>query len=119
MRQRGTFGKLGNRKGARLGLAIAAILRLAHRDLECVLEDVSRLGARLSVRPIPAAGMPAILRFADIETIGTIVWATGNRCALRFDKPLTGDDMEVIQWITQNTEEYTQAQLDRLATTWR
>ncbi|MEZ5742748.1 MAG: PilZ domain-containing protein [Sphingomonadaceae bacterium] len=116
---RKTFGKLGNRDGARLALEVAAELDLPHRTLYCAFEDVSRSGVRLSVSPPPRVGTPAILRFDGIEAMGSIVWARSNACALRFDRPLTPHHMERLQSVASDPESYERSRARGFSTNWR
>lgn len=119
MLARKSFGRLGNRNGARMALHAAAALELPHRNVSCEIEDVSRSGVRLRVERLPRPGTPALLRFGRIEAMGAIVWARGDRCALRFDRPLAPEAMARLQWIADNRERYAEQQLGSASEVWR
>lgn len=122
--QRPAFGKLGNRGGARIALGVAGHLALPQRTVACTIEDASRSGARLRISrqpmaALPRVGTPAMLRFFEGEMLGAIAWASGERCAVRFDRPMTPPDLERLRWIADNPERHAQARMSENAALWR
>ncbi|MCB2049005.1 MAG: PilZ domain-containing protein [Novosphingobium sp.] len=117
--RRGTFGKLGNRVGARIELHVAVALDLPHKRIECTFEDVSRSGVRVNVSPPPKAGSAAILRFGSIEAMGVVVWVRGNQCAIQFDRELSTDAMMQLQEVASDPESWERARASGFSTNWR
>lgn len=118
------FGKLGSRIGARIRLGVAGDLAMPHGTCDCTIEDVSRSGARITIArrqpgPGPRVGTPAMLRFHEGEMLGTIVWSSGDRCAIRFDRPAQPADLERLRWISENPEQFAQAQMGTASALWR
>jgi hypothetical protein len=119
MAARRTFGKLGNRQRPRISVGIGADMMLPHASRHCRIEDASPGGVRLTLDNPPKPGTPVMLRFADIEALGTVVWAEEACCALQFDRELTQDDMYILQWMAQDPERFEQADLDKDTAVWR
>jgi hypothetical protein len=114
-----TFGKLGNRGMARLAAGLQAGLVLPDRTARCTVEDVSRLGCRLQLAEPPRAGATILLRFAEVEILGTISWIKGERCGVRFAPPLALEQLERIRWIINHAREHAIATLDSASDLWR
>lgn len=53
------------------------------------LSNLSRFGAELRVASPPAAGSPALVKWADQEVMGQIVWSRADCCGVRFDRLLS------------------------------
>lgn len=58
-----------------------------HRRIS--LLDISSLGACLEGANLPALGREVILKCGSIDTFGRVAWSVGNRCGVRFDKPIS------------------------------
>lgn len=81
-------GKVGRRGSPRLRLHVPAELVLVDGQTSCLLDDISRTGASLTVpRPV-FRGADGLLRCGGLELFGAIVWTRHGRCGLAFDEPL-------------------------------
>ncbi len=96
----------GQRNADRLYLGVPAALTLPHQPLRCLLGDISAIGANLRVDGFVAQGTTARLDFHELHLFGTVVWVRGNECGLRFYTPLDPEDMQGMEWITQNRAAY-------------
>ncbi len=114
-----SFGKLGNRAMARLQAGMEAGLVMPDRNVRCAVENVSRLGCRLQLAEPPRAGATALVRFAEMEILGTVSWVRGERCGVRFARPLELDAVERIRWIVEHAREHEIDMLARASDVWR
>lgn len=80
--------KVGRRTNLRVRLRIPAELILLNDNRRCILDDLSRCGARLTISPPPETGSNAILKCADLDVFGTVLWTRAGQCGLRFDRHL-------------------------------
>lgn len=80
----------GKRADARLRLHLPARLILATRSSPCVLENVSRTGARLVVERPPHLAEFGQIRSEFLDHFFETVWRDGNRVGIAFDEPLSG-----------------------------
>lgn len=113
------FGKLGNRKMARLATEIDAGLMLPERSERCRLENISRTGCRLQLGGPPRVGATVLIRVERIETMGIVAWVRGNRCGVKFPEPLAIGELERIRWIVEHTSMYEQNSLTHATAVWR
>ena len=114
-----TFGKLGNRSMNRLQAGLAASLVMPDRTTSCKVENVSRLGCRLQLAEPPRVGATTLARFAEVEALGTISWARGERCGVKFAKPLGLEQVERIRWIAEHASEHETETLTGTPAVWR
>jgi PilZ domain len=114
-----SFGKLGNRAMARLQAGMEAGLVLPDRNVRSAVENVSRLGCRLQLSEPPRVGATALLRFAEFEILGTVSWARGDCCGIRFTYPLDLAAVERIRWIIEHAHEYENDTLANASDIWR
>jgi hypothetical protein len=108
----------GNRSYARLRLAIPAEMELTHGIRSCLLDNLSRSGARVRAEAPPKVGSSVILKFADFEAFAMVVWVQGIQCGLLFDEQLTQDAMQQLRWISENHAKYQRAQMQGVARDW-
>jgi len=59
-----------------------------------ILVDVSRTGARLCGQRLPDEGEELILSMEGIRTYGTVAWAHGDQCGIRFGELLPTESLE-------------------------
>jgi hypothetical protein len=84
-------GKIDERRLGRLAFDMYARLMLIDGTERCVLLDVSLRGAKVASSMHARPGEAAVLRIADRETFGEVVWADGRLLGIRFDDPLPKD----------------------------
>ena len=90
---RGTsFGN--RRKHPRMNTEQHLILISVASRIEGVIRDVSRLGARVSLRAAaPRCGRDVLLRWGSQEVFGHVVWSEGTEAGISFHKPIDDDDL--------------------------
>ena len=114
-----TFGKLGNRGMARLQSALDAGLETPGRTARCKVENLSRLGCRLQLSEPPRDGATALVRFAEVEIMGTVSWVRGERCGVKFARPLDIETVERIRWIIEHSAEHAIESMANASDVWR
>lgn len=85
---------VGRRGAARLRLAVPAKIVTVCETRPCVLLDLSRTGARISLPQSLPEGEGGFLRIAEIEVFACVVRSHEGINGLEFDRPLT--DAQVI-----------------------
>ncbi|MEQ1551292.1 MAG: PilZ domain-containing protein [Sphingorhabdus sp.] len=114
-----SFGKLGNRKMARLATEIDAGMVLPERSERCRLENISRTGCRLQLGGPPRVGATVLIRVERIEAMGIVAWVRGNRCGVKFPEPLAIRELERIRWIVEHANAHEQNSLAHATAVWR
>lgn len=114
-----TFGKLGNRSINRLQAGLEASLVTPDRTVWGKIENVSRLGCRLQITEPPRVGATTLVRFAEIEVLGTVSWVRGTRCGVKFPQALTLEQVERIRWIADHKREHESETLTGTPAVWR
>lgn len=118
IRQR-TFGKLGNRKAARLSLKIDAGLVMPEKSERCTLENISRTGCRLEMSEPPRLGATVMVKVERIESLGVVTWVRHNRCGIKFSNVLEVAAFERMRWIVENSNKHEQNSLTHATAVWR
>lgn len=108
----------GHRSGNRLQLDLSGQLELTSGTIACVVENLSRTGARLALASPPPRGSPVILHVAERRMFALLTWTRGDQCALRFDDPVGLEDMQRFLWISQNREQYERDRASTAAREW-
>ena len=70
----------------RLNLQVSLVM--LDRTVMCLLDDISRTGARLTLKDPPQRGCACVLKAHSIEPFCTVVWSAFGRCGLQFDERL-------------------------------
>lgn len=96
----------GHRNANRLRLGVPAQLQLTHETRKCLLDDISKSGARLRITRQLTPHQTAILTFHELKLYATVMWCKGAECGIKFDQPLDLEDMQGMLWITENRELY-------------
>ena len=96
----------GHRSGNRLSLGLAGQLELTSGTIGCVVENLSRTGARVALASPPPRGSPVILQVAERRLFALLTWTRPGECAVHFDDPVGLEDMQRFLWISQNREQY-------------
>lgn len=74
------------RAAGRAHLAFPGKLELSEGNFECVLEDLSLSGARISCDHKLKAGRPVWLSFDRSKVFGTITWSRGREHGIEFEE---------------------------------
>ncbi len=100
--------RTGRRTNARLRLHIPAQLLLLDGRHNCLLENLSRSGARVRIAgdALMKAGDSAILTWVDVEAFCTIAWVRGAVCGLAFEASLEQQTMLQARWMSENYDKY-------------
>ena len=96
----------GHRGANRLRLGVPAQLQLTHEVRSCLLDDISKSGARLRITQPLAPHQTAVLSFHELKLYATVMWCKGAECGIRFEQPIELEDMQGMLWITENRELY-------------
>lgn len=96
----------GSRHFNRLRLGAPASLVLTHQTRTCLIDDISRTGARLRIQQVVTERQSAILVFHELQLFSRVMWCRGNECGLHFDTALDPEDMQGMLWIKENRELY-------------
>lgn len=83
--------QVGRRGAARARLQANASLETTTGEMPVVLRNLSRSGAMIEGRNLPALNRTALLRRGDIEALGTVVWQEQGRCGFQFYDALPHD----------------------------
>lgn len=115
---RGPAPSSGRRINARLRLGIPARLILISGNCECLLNDISASGARISLAELPRCGSSALLRFLEFEVFCEVKWARRNQCGLLFAERLSGDNLVELRGIADSYGDYDRAAQARRTHDW-
>ncbi|WP_333837145.1 PilZ domain-containing protein [Novosphingobium sp.] len=96
----------GRRADARARLRIPARLILRGGIVACVVEDLSRTGARMAMAERPALGETGVLQINRVEGFGAVVWTERGQCGFQFDEPLTLADVVALRDFADGYAEY-------------
>jgi PilZ domain len=79
----------GRRATPRVRLYMAAQVILLEGRRNCLLDDLSQAGARVTIAAkLPPPGAGVVLRAKGLEVFGTVVWSHGACFGLVFEEPL-------------------------------
>lgn len=109
---------VGRRASPRLRLHVPAELVLVDGRLRCLLDDISRTGAQLSLPRAVPCHADAVLTCGRIECFGEIVWTGDNHCGIQFDQPLTQAMVIAMRSIGDDLAEAELAERRRAAYEW-
>lgn len=107
---------IGRRGAARVRLGIPSTLILLDGNYQCVLQDLSQTGARLSVNGYTGrAGQSGVLEMCGHEAFGTVVWARMGMLALHFDEMLAMPTIVKIRHFSESYASYKADENRRIA----
>src|SRR4051812_23675915 len=75
----------GPRRSAREPVALAGSAYGFARSLSVIIGDVSVHGALLQGRDLPPAGQDIFLIVGSFDTVGKVVWRSGDKCGIQYD----------------------------------
>lgn len=113
------FGKLGNRGLARLAMGLEASLVLPQRTARAVVKNISREGCCLQLADLPRIGVTVLVRFEEVETLGTVQWIKDQRCGVTFASQLAPEVVERFCWIVDNFRDHEEADIASKSAIWR
>lgn len=80
-------------------------------NFSCLLDDLSRSGARVSLQQLPTKGSDGILTCSGLDVFCTVVWVRNGQCGLHFAEPLP---QEVLLAMRNLLDNYAQHERDRV-----
>ena len=96
---RRTDGPTGRRRAVRERLSLPVSLYSVDQSRVALLADISQSGCRLQGMALPAVGQDVLLKAADVELFGRIVWKDGAERGVMFDEPITEADLKHLRQV--------------------
>lgn len=87
-------GPSGRRRAERKSLDVSLSLISIEQSRVAVLADISATGCRLKGYSLPGVGRDVLLKSANIELFGRIVWKGDAQRGVQFDQPLSEQELE-------------------------
>lgn len=109
---------IGRRAAPRLRLSIPARLVTVSETRRCVLLDVSRSGAQISLAKPLAEGEAGFLRFANTEVFASVIRVSTGLNGVEFDVPMTDEDVLAIRRFAEDYEADERSALRNEARAW-
>ena len=75
----------GRRHSPRDPSVLLAEVSTVEDDRRVALLNISRRGARLAAPDLPVKGADIILRAADVEAFGHVIWSQAGQCGVLFE----------------------------------
>lgn len=91
---RRTDGLTGRRRAVRERMSLPVSLYSIDQSRVALLADVSQTGCRVQGMALPELGQDVLLKAADVELFGQIVWKDGSDRGVKFDGPISDTDFE-------------------------
>ncbi|MBX9662248.1 PilZ domain-containing protein [Novosphingobium sp.] len=110
------FRITGRRAAPRVRLCIPARVLLLHGQENCLLDDLSQSGARVTIAaklPMPGAGV--VLTAQGLDVFGNVVWSQGVRFGILFEEPLPLHDVVNLRHFADAHADHERALLRRNA----
>lgn len=83
----------GRRSVPRAQAPLPTVLSTTVGDYQVALINISRTGARLQGKFLPAVGQQVSFRAADVHACAEIVWCDADTCAVEFDTPIASPEV--------------------------
>lgn len=87
-------GPAGRRRAVRERVNLPVSLFSVDQSRVALLADVSQTGCRLCGTGLPDVGRDVLLKAADVELFGSIVWKDNRERGVKFDQPISDTDLE-------------------------
>lgn len=101
----------GRRKAARVRLGIPCTVILLSGNQSCLIDDLSQTGARVATAGnLPSPGADAVLVINGVEAFGTVRWARNQRFGVKFDEPLSFNEVVSIRDFADDYARHAQEQ---------
>lgn len=100
----------------RVRLGIPAKVQLLHGLENCLLDDLSQTGARVTLAgSLPRPGAGVVVKAAGLDVFGNVVWSHGARFGIVFEEPLPLHDVVNVRHIADSFGEHEASQMRRNA----
>jgi hypothetical protein len=84
----------GRRANPRVRLYIPATVLLLQGKQNCLLDDLSQAGARVTLAGrLPGVGAGVVLCATGLDVFGTVIWSQGTRFGIQFEEALPLHDV--------------------------
>lgn len=108
----------GRRATPRVRLYIPATVLLLHGKENCLLDDLSQQGARVTIAAkLPSVGAGVVLNTKGLDVFGNVIWAQGVRFGIQFEEPLPLHDVVNVRHYADAHADHERALLRRNART--
>lgn len=106
----------GRRALPRVRLYIPAKALLLHGQENCLLDDLSQAGARVTIAArLPSVGAGVVLKANGLDVFGNVVWAQGARFGIVFEEPLPLHEVVNVRHFADAHADHERALLRRTA----
>ena len=95
----------GRRSQPRAPILLSGSVDAVSGRKQVSLLEVSLEGARLEGADLPAAGREVVLSSGPVDAFGTVFWASGSRCGIQFDTPITLGELLELRNASDSAEE--------------
>ena len=119
MLARKSFSRLGDRAMGRLAAGINGALVLPDRSIPCIVENLSRKGARLQVEVPPRIGLTVVLRVERVDALGYVIWARGTKCGIAFDAAVPIAAIDRVRWAVEHSQTNEKRKFISTSANWR
>lgn len=109
---RRTDGPTGRRRAVRERMNLPVSLYSVDQSRVALLADVSLRGCRLEGVGLPDVGQDVLLKLADVELFGRIVWKDGRERGVKFDEPINDTDLENVRQVVSQQQGQESSQPD-------
>lgn len=82
------------RRTPREAVMLAGSALSVTRSRSIVVRDISANGAALGGRDLPPAGDDVMMVVGPFDSLGRVVWQSGDHCGITFDEPIRADQIE-------------------------
>ena len=82
------------RAAPRVRVALPAAADTVSGRKNVKLANLSRTGAMLEGPELPSVGHNVVLKSGDVDVFATVVWRTGERCGITFDRPVREEEVQ-------------------------
>jgi len=80
-------------------LSLPVSLYSVDQSRVALLADISQSGCRLQGMALPGVGQDVLLKAADVELFGQIVWKDGSERGVKFDETITEADLDDLRQV--------------------
>ena len=87
----------GSRRAVREGVMLPAAMMTTTDSVTVDLLDLSKTGAKLRGRSLPAPGQEVLVMLGWLEAFGSVIWRDEDECGIHFDVSLSDRAVSVVQ----------------------
>ena len=110
--------RIGRRAAARLRLSTPGKVVTIYETQPCLVVNLSRTGAQVSLPKPMSPGEAVFLEMADKEHFATVMWSDKASNGLEFEVPLTDEQVFEVRDFTDRIDKLEQERLRSVARQW-